>query len=80
MRITSRTTSAISVCIVASLASAFLGLAYAALLGADRTFGAVAGVAIAIPIVVFEVFVVQGRVGAPLRHLPLFRVYALHGA
>ncbi len=72
MRIKSRATTAIGVCIVASLASALLGLAYTALIGADRTFGAVAGAAIAVPIVVFEVFVVQGRVGAPLRHLPLW--------
>jgi len=59
-------------CVVASLASALLGLAYAALIGADKTFGAVAGVAIAVPIVSFEMFVVQGRLGESLRHLPLW--------
>jgi len=68
----SRSTTAIIVCVVASLASALLGLAYAALIGADKTFGAVAGVAIAVPIVSFEMFVVQGRVGESLRHLPLW--------
>ncbi len=68
----SRFTTAIIMCVAASLASALLGLAYAALIGADKTFGAVAGVAIAVPIVSFEMFVVQGRVGESLRHLPLW--------
>ena len=70
--IKSRSTTAIIVCIAATLASALLGFAYAALIGADRAFGAVAGAAIAGLIVAFEVFVVQGRVGEPLRHLPLW--------
>jgi adenylate cyclase len=60
------------VCIAATLVSALLGFAYAALIGADRAFGAVAGAAIAGLIVVFELFVVQGRVGERLRHLPLW--------
>ncbi|GMQ95970.1 MAG: adenylate/guanylate cyclase domain-containing protein [Gammaproteobacteria bacterium] len=66
------TTTAIIVCVAASLAAALLGLAYAALIGADKTFGAVAGAATALPIVAFEVFVVQARAGEPLRHLPLW--------
>ncbi len=72
MLIKPRSTTAIFVCVAASLASALLGLAYTALIGADKTFGAVAGVAIAAPIVIFEVFVVQGRVGEALRRLPLW--------
>ena len=72
MRIKPRPTTAIILCISAALASALLGLAYAALIGADKTFGALAGAAIAFPIVAFEVFVVRGRFGEPLRHLPLW--------
>lgn len=72
--ISSRTTNAIVVCIVASLAFALLGLAYTVLTGGDRFFGAIAGAVIAVPIVVFELFVVQGRIGEPLRHLPLWGI------
>ncbi len=72
MLIKPRSTTTIFVCVAASLASALLGLAYTAVIGADKTFGAVAGVAIAAPIVIFEVFVVQGRVGEALRRLPLW--------
>jgi adenylate cyclase len=80
MLIGSRATTAIIVCVTASLASALLGLAYAALIGADKTFGAVAGAAIAAPIVAFELFVVQGRVGEPLRHLPLWGLTLISAA
>ena len=70
--IKSRSTTTIIVCIAATLASALLGFAYATLIGADRAFGAVAGAAIAGPIVAFEVFAAHGRVAEPLRHLPLW--------
>lgn len=60
------------VCLAASLVSALFGLAYAAILGGDKTFGAVAGATIALPIVVFEVCIVHGRVGVGLRRMPLW--------
>jgi len=69
-----RSAAAIIVCVAAGLASGLLGLAYTALIDADKTFGAVAGVAVAVPIVAFEVFVVRGRVGEPLRRLPLWEL------
>ena len=65
-------TTAVIVFFAASAASALLGFAYAALIGANPTFGAVAGASIAAPIVSFEVFVVRGRIGEPLRHLPMW--------
>jgi len=77
MLIRSRASSAVVVCIAASLASGLLGLAYAALIGVDKTFGAVAGASVAFPIVGFEVFVVRGRVGAALRRLPLWAITLL---
>jgi adenylate cyclase len=80
MPIKSRPTTAIVVCVAASLASALLGVAYTALIGSDKTFGAVAGAAIAAPIVVFEVFVVQGRVGEALRRLPLWAMVLISAA
>ena len=72
MRTRARSSTAIIVCVVASIATALLGLAYVALVGGDKTFGAVAGALIGVLIVSFEVFVVQGRVGEPLRRLPLW--------
>ena len=69
-----RSATAIIVCVAAGLAAGLLGLTYTALIDADKTFGAVAGVAIAVPIVAFEVLVVRGRVGEPLRHLPLWKL------
>jgi adenylate cyclase len=60
--------------VAATLASSLLALAYAALIGGDTTVGAVAGAAMMAPIAVFELFVVQGRVGEPLRRLPLWAV------
>lgn len=72
MSIEPRITNAIIVCAVASLAFALLGSAYSVLVGGNRIFGAVAGAAIAVPIVTFEMFIVQGRIGKPLRHLPLW--------
>ena len=58
--------------LAAGVASAVLGSAYGALIGASTTFGAVAGATIAAPIVAFEVFVVRGRLGKPLRRLPMW--------
>ena len=72
MQMKSRSSTAIIICVVAGIASALLGLAYAALVGGDETFGAVAGALIGVSIVAFEVFVVQARVGEPLRQLPLW--------
>ena len=66
--------SPVVVCIAASLASGLLGLAYTALMGVDKAFGAVAGTSIGFPIVAFEVFVVRGRVGEALRRLPLWAI------
>ncbi len=58
--------------LTAGIASAVLGSAYGALIGANTTFGAVAGASIAAPIVAFEMFVVRGRIGKPLRRLPMW--------
>lgn len=66
-----RASVGILVCIVASAAFALLGFAYTTLIGADRLFGAVAGAVIAMPIAAFEFFVAEGRIGEPLRRLPL---------
>jgi len=58
--------------LTAGVASAVLGSAYGALIGANTTFGAVAGASIAAPIVAFEMFLVRGRLGEPLRRLPMW--------
>jgi adenylate cyclase len=65
-------TTAVIALLAASAASALLGSAYAALIGASSTFGAVAGASIAAAIVAFEVFIVNGRIGQPLRRLPMW--------
>jgi adenylate cyclase len=65
-------TTTVMVSLAASFASAVLGFAYGSLLGGTGAFGAVAGASIAALIVAFEVFVVRGRVGEPLRHLPMW--------
>ena len=70
MKLPSPTT--LIVFVAAGIASAVLGYAYGALIGANTTFGAVAGACIAVPIVAFEAFVVRGRVGERLRHLPVW--------
>ena len=75
--ISPRTAIGIAVCVSASAAFALLGFAYAALIGGDKLFGAIAGAVIAVPIAVFEVFVVQARVGEPLRRLPLWAMTAI---
>jgi len=80
MLIKSRSANAIIVCVIASLVSALLGIAYTALIGADKTFGAVAGAAIGASIAAFEEFVVQGRVGESLRRLPLWALMLISTA
>lgn len=72
MSISRRSITGIIVCVAASGAFALLGLAYSALVGGNELFGAVAGAVIAAPIAAFEVFVVQGPVGQPLRRMPLW--------
>jgi adenylate cyclase len=72
MPIKRRSANALLVCVAASLASAVLVAAYAALIEGNKTFGAVAGGVIAAPIFAFEMFVLRGRIGAPLRRLPLW--------
>lgn len=69
-----RMKTAIVVCIFATLGAVILAVAYTAVLDGDLLFGAVTGGAIAAPIVAFEVFVMRGRLGAPLRHLPPWAV------
>ena len=64
----------IVVCIVAILGGAVLAVLYTALIDGDKVFGAVTGAAIAAPIVLFEMFVMRGHLGAPLRHLPLWGI------
>jgi adenylate cyclase len=68
----SRLKTAITLCVVACVGAALLAVAYTVLVGGDKLYGAVTGVAIVAPIVAFEVFVMRGHVGAPLRHLPLW--------
>jgi adenylate cyclase len=57
---------------VATAVSALLGLGYTRILGAPDAFGLTAGASIGASIVAFELFVVQGRFGVPLRRLPLW--------
>jgi len=70
--ISPRFKTAIIVCVVASVGAALLAATYSVLVGGDKLYGAVTGVIIAAPIVAFEMFVMRGHVGAPLRHLPLW--------
>jgi len=70
--ISSRLKTAIIVCIVASIGAALLAVAYSVLVGGYMLYGAVTGVVIVAPIVAFEMFVMRGHMGAPLRHLPLW--------
>lgn len=70
--ISSRLKTAIIVCVVASVGAALLAVAYSMLVGGVELYGAVTGVVIVAPIVAFEMFVMRGRVGAPLRRLPLW--------
>jgi adenylate cyclase len=67
-----RLKTAIFVCIVACASAALLAAAYAVLVDGSMLYGAVTGVVIVAPIVAFEMFVMRGHVGAPLRHLPLW--------
>lgn len=67
-----RLKTAIIVCIVSSIGAALLAAAYSGLVDGDKVYGAVTGAVIVAPIVVFEMFVMRGRVGAPLRHLPVW--------
>ena len=69
-----RMSTVIVVCIVAILGGALLAVLYTALIDGDKVFGAVTGAAIAAPIVLFEMFVMRGHLGAPLRHLPLWGI------
>jgi adenylate cyclase len=68
----SRLKTGIVVCVVASVGAALLAVAYSELVGGEKLYGAVTGAVIVAPIVAFEMFVMRGHVGAPLRHLPLW--------
>ena len=67
-------TRAVLVCVSASAVSALFGLAYTTILDGDKLFGVVAGATLALPIVVFEVFIVHGRIGEGLRRMPLWEL------
>lgn len=62
------------ICVSATAAFSLLAYAYSVLIGGSGAFAAIAGVVIAAPIVVFEMFVLQGRIGERLRRLPLWVV------
>lgn len=76
----SRPLSTIVVCVSATLAGAALASAYARVIEGNGLYGAVAGAVIVAPIAVFEALVMQGRIGEPLRRLPLWGSFVLSSA
>lgn len=67
-----RMRNTIIVCAIATLGGASMALSYTVLVDGDEVFGAVIGAAITLPIVVFEMFVMRGHLGAPIRRLPIW--------
>ena len=67
-----RTRNSIVICVIATLGAALLAVAYSNLVGGNQVFGAVIGAAMALPIVIFEMFVMRGYLGAPIRRLPIW--------
>ena len=71
MPVSQKTASALRTCIGTAMATAAIGASYAAMIGGQPKLGATVGLFIGSGVSALEVFVVQRRVGEPLRRMKL---------
>ncbi|MDH3670753.1 MAG: adenylate/guanylate cyclase domain-containing protein [Gammaproteobacteria bacterium] len=71
MPISQRTASALRICIGTAMAGAAIGASYSAMLGGQPKLGATVGFLIGSGVSALELFIVQRRIGEPLRRMKL---------
>jgi len=71
MPVSQRTAAALRTCIGTAMAAAAIGASYAAMIGGQPKLGATVGLFIGSGVSALEVFIVQRRVGEPLRRMKL---------